>query len=176
MEYTVIGNIILLKFHPEIQPVEKLTGFRFDNRAKSDTINGVNTLLQVVQKNEDYFGTIDYRYDSEQNGTIIKIWDNTYDKPMTDVIVIIQQNYSIEKEMENPSLISLQKPKEGKYHATLSFMPEGKYAQELGGVEYFAKGVNLESITSPTRIFAYYSLGDLEIPSKFITEELNVQH
>ncbi len=49
MEYTVIGNIILLKFHPEIQPVEKLTGFRFDNRAKSDTINGVNTLLQVVQ-------------------------------------------------------------------------------------------------------------------------------
>lgn len=50
MEYTVIGNIILLKFHPEIQPVEKLTGFRFDNRAKSDTINGVNTLLQVVQK------------------------------------------------------------------------------------------------------------------------------
>jgi hypothetical protein len=140
----------------------------------SGVVESVNNLLIALQEYEDYFGMIEIITEDSGPTTVVKVRDVVNQKGISDAIVVLQENYNTNEEILNPSIVPFQAPNQGIYHAKISHIPEGIFAQEIGNGKYVFKGSNIAAENTSKRIFVYYEIDRPGIQSKFITKEINV--
>lgn len=161
------------RFEQEFSRLEK----DIEQAASPSVAEKIVGLLDVLDQYERDFGVVEVKpapVSGRPNRYEIKVWDQINDRGVSRAWVVVQERYDLDEETTNPAIVPFQAPDHGLYHAKVSHLPRGILASEVGDGLYAFESKEFATGSGPKRIFVYYHLDRPELPSKFITKELNV--